>query len=124
MSKNKKEDGTEHISELDNITIFNKLTHDEDGTVDNIIFNKLMENFDEYLLFKQVLLKNDEGFIIKKAIKDNDNIKFKLEFSNTKVKNKFIKMNEDTVIKFKKKEYSPILTKVKGNIVHLYFTTL
>lgn len=115
MGKHKKD------KEVDNIEIFKKLTKNNKGQVDIIIFEMLIEKFENFILFKSMYVNDNHGIIIKGAKKDNRNIKFIIEFKSSKILNEFINDNESKEITLKRDKFTPIFNIIKKNSTEVYF---
>lgn len=102
----------------DNITMFNRLTHTDDGIVDRAVFDKLIRDFEYYILFKKMYCKDME---VKQARHEECIIKFRVEFNETDITKEFIKRNKNIVISFKGQDYSPIIDKIGQQIIDIHF---
>lgn len=106
---------------VDNVKLFTELTRDTKGNVDDIIFEKLIERFENYILFKKIYSGNNNHMKIKGARKDISNIKFRVEFESEKILSEFLEENEDNYITYKHTEYTPIFNKIGQQIIDIYF---
>lgn len=104
-------------SKLNNIDIFNKLTHD-DKCIDEMVFDKLIEDFQYYILFKKMYT---DKMKIKKARCEKSHIKFRVQFDSIKTMRDFIKVNEDHTIKHDKEKYLPVFNEIGQQIIDIYF---
>src|SRR5574344_340424 len=106
---------------IDNILLFNTITHYDDGTVDDKLFSKLLKNFEKYVFFKDII--SDE-IDIKKALANDDEIIFRIGFKNKKIRKEFIKKNKDKLLKFKKKKYLLTIDKLDDEFIEIYFNLI
>lgn len=106
---------------IDNIKLFKKLSKNEDGSTDSIIFEKLLMEFENYILFKELYEEYDDIIIIKGAKKNRNRIKFKVQFRSNKILKNFINENEDKKIKYKENIYTPIFDQIDKKNIEIYF---
>lgn len=108
------------MKKFDNIVLFNSLTHDSDNKFDRVIFDRLIDEFDLYIIFRKLYKKSKIKENVLQAELD-DKIHFKIEFTNDSVNDKFIKSLEKNVIEFKGKKYTPHVKRISEHIIDITF---
>lgn len=109
------------MSKVDNVYLFKLLSKNEKGSTDSIIFEKLLNEFENFILFKKLYEENESIMKIKGSKKAKKYIKFKVEFKTNKILKEFIKNNENKIMKYKHDEYIPIIDQIDKKKVEIYF---
>ena len=99
---------------MNSLELFNSLTH-EDDNVNEKVFLKLMDEFEQYLFLRNIIKKDMK---ISSYIKDEQLI-FKIKF---KEKIDSILELDNTEFKYKKKKYLAHVSKIKKKEIELYFS--
>lgn len=109
------------MSKVDNVYLFKLLSKNEKGSTDSIIFEKLLIEFENFILFKKLYEENESIMKIKGSKKAKKYIKFKVEFKTNKILKEFIKNNENKIMKYNHTEYIPIIDQIDKKKVEIYF---
>lgn len=103
---------------MDNISLFNRLTHDSHGLVKCELFNKLLVNFDDYTLLKAVT-DGLEMENINSADYNDDRIIFPIKFKTKRQLNCFIEKLPKKIT-YKNNTHN-VLFNIDGKEVNIYF---
>lgn len=102
----------------DNVAMIRELTH-ENGSVNSIIFDDLIEDFDSYILFRKIY---GDDMVLHPAIPYKTKIKFRVEFDSNKILKKFINRHDDTEINHRDQIYTPVFDVISEHIIDIYFS--
>jgi len=93
------------MSQIDNIALFNQLTHDQDGLVDSITCNTLLEEFIHFILLKNIVPKDLKPKHFAKAnIVRKGQLEFTIDFPSAKSFKAFCKCTEQSIM-YKGRQY-------------------
>lgn len=110
---------------INNVTLFNQLTHSQDGLVDEKLFEELLVNFKDFILIRNVLYKTSfvNYTIDKSTMNESGNIYLNLDFKTKDDADKMFEfINKNNYIMYTGSKFFINIQKDEECRLSLYFT--